>query len=264
MRHVRTVTKAVHPAQFASWTLAALAGALDYYFRVLYGAEPHPAHREAPEAHLVRRLAETGLRLHRLLRVDRTFLIETCPMVDRKGTRVVDAQRGVKVEHLFYWTDAFRLDWDGRSVPVRVDPWDARVCYVLLGKNWHRCICKLTVQLRGLTRVELEHHLSEMRAQGGVKKLPLTPERVTEWLIVMNPETFDPRLRATQAEARHVFGPLGLTAVEIDDNSKEQDSDARFATSTLRHELAESGRTDSINSEDDAALTGEEGEYELY
>jgi putative transposase len=91
MRHVRMVTKSVHPTQFASWTLAALAAGLDYYFGTLYGTEPHPAHGDGPDAHLRRRLSETGLRLNRLARLSRTFLIETCPMVDRKGTRVVDA-----------------------------------------------------------------------------------------------------------------------------------------------------------------------------
>lgn len=98
----RSVTKSVAPERYAEWTLPALHGALEKYFRDIYGMNPHPAHGDPPEKHLITRMAETGLRLSRLVRLDRTFMIETCPPVDRAGTRKVDPQRGIKVHHLWY------------------------------------------------------------------------------------------------------------------------------------------------------------------
>src|SRR5262249_55485478 len=41
MKHVRTVTKSVRPERFACWTLPALHGGLDYFFRSVYGKEFH-------------------------------------------------------------------------------------------------------------------------------------------------------------------------------------------------------------------------------
>ena len=69
MKHVRTVTKSVNPNNFVEWTLPALHGALDFYFENLYGTENHPAHGEEPVKHFVSRMAETGMRLHRIVQL---------------------------------------------------------------------------------------------------------------------------------------------------------------------------------------------------
>lgn len=215
LRNVRTVTKSVSPERHAQWTLPALYGALDKYFEQIYGTREHPAHGEPPSLHLQKRLAETGLRLQRLVRLDRTFLIETCPPVDRKGERKVDSQRGVKVSHFWYWTGAFpgaRLD--GKSVPVRVDPWDARFCYALIGRDWHQCVCKLVTTHCRLTRIELESYFEEMRRNHGVEKCDFTPERIREWMQVLDRNAFDSRLQDQQAEARLIYDALNLTSVE--------------------------------------------------
>jgi putative transposase len=215
MKHVRTVTKSVRPERFACWTLPALHGGLDYFFRNVYGKEFHPAHGEAPAEYLARRFLETGCRAHRLLQLDRTFLIETCPPADATGTRVVDSQRGIRVHYLWFWTEAFRdRRWHGKSVPVRVDPWDARYCYALLERDWHRCACKLASQLAGVSRVELETYFEERAAKQGIATHLLSPERVAEWMRAFDPREFDRRLRVEQLEARSIYEPLALSALE--------------------------------------------------
>jgi len=215
MKHVRTVTKSVRPERFARWTLPALHGGLDYFFRNVYGKEFHPAHAQAPAEYLARRLVETGRRTHRLLQLDRTFLLETCPPADATGTRVIDSQRGIRVHYLWFWTEAFRdRRWHGKSVPVRVDPWDARCCYALLERDWHRCACKLANQLAGVSRVELETYFEERAAKQGIASHLLSPERVAEWMRAFDPREFDLRLRVEQLEARSIYEPLSLSTLE--------------------------------------------------
>ena len=254
MKHVRMVTKSVRPEGFARWTLPALHGGLDYFFRVVYGKEAHPAHNEPPAEYLARRLVETGRRGHRLLQLDRTFLIETCPPVDSTGTRIVDSQRGVRVHYLWFWTDEFRdRKWHGKSVPVRVDPWDARHCYVLLNRDWHQCSCRLVSQLAGVSRVELETYFEERAIKQGVAKNCLSPERVVEWMKAFDPREFDARLRIEQLEARSIYDSLLLTTAE------PVDSPIRLpeGTSPAGHLLFDPSSPPSD-------LTGDTEQYGLY
>lgn len=265
MKHVRTVTKSVRPENFVTWTLPGLHGALDYYFRVIYGEENHPAHGEGPERYLQRRLSETGLRSNRLVRLDRTLLIETCPEVDRTGTRVVDYQRGVKIDHLWYWTDVFRKrSWDGKAVQVRVDPWDARVCYVLLDRDWHQCISKLTASLRGLTRVELEYYYVEMQRRGGVEKRELTPERIAEWTRVFDANAFDPRMRAAISESRIIYDALEISAVEPVGALGAQTLEVFPNESSSSTSAGNAVDPQHDASDDSAALQSEGDEYDLF
>jgi hypothetical protein len=53
-----------------------------------------------------------------------------------------------------------------------------------------------------------------MVKRGGVKKQDLTPERVAEWLHVLDPANFDSRLREQLEEERQIYDALKLTAVD--------------------------------------------------
>ena len=215
MKHVRTVTKSVRPEQFVEWTLPALHGALDYYFERIYGTEIHPAHGDAPVEHFIRRMQETGMRRNRLVRFDRTFLIETCPTPDDRGARCVDGQRGIKINHIWYWCDAFRASgMDGKSVDVRVDPWDVRHVYAFVNNSWHQCLSKLAGILRDYTTIEIRYAFDELARKHGIQKKELTPERVAEWLRVLDAKNFDARLVEQQSEARYLYRDFGMTAVE--------------------------------------------------
>jgi putative transposase len=248
LRNVRIATKFVAPERHAEWSLPALYGALDMYFTELYGTDPHPAHGEAPVAHLHRRLVESGLRMHRLVRFDRTLLIETCPPVDERGTRTADPQRGIKVHHLWYWTDAFIGHIAARKdVEVRVDPWDARVCYVLLGGHWFECVCNLMSRLQRLTRVELHCYFEEMRERAGLKKAELTPERLAEWVQLFDKDAFDPRLKRKVEESRIIYDALQLTCVE-----KAPASQAPLEKSPVRRDVEPERDLPTVVTEEEA------------
>ncbi len=255
MKYVRTVTKSVNPKNFVEWTLPALHGALDYYFDNLYGTENHSAHGEEPVKHFVSRMAETGMRLHRIVRYDRRFLIETCPAPEAGGTRIVDGQRGVKINHIWYWTNAFRgVNLHKKPIDIRIDPWDVRYIYALVNGQWHQCESKLKWRLRQYTVIELRYAFEELAKENNIKKKDLSPERIAEWMKVLDARNFDPRLKEQQSEARFVYERLGMTSPQTQIDST---SDPMIPPSVLPIDTL----SPSIN---ESMATIEEEEYELF
>jgi putative transposase len=225
LKHFRSVTKSVQPKNHARWTLPAMHGALDFFYSRLYGKENHPAHGEPPVQFFERRLTETGQRATRLVKYDRTFLIETCPSVKPKGTRKVDNQRGVKVGWVWYWCDAFRRpNEDKKSVPIRVDPWDPRHVYALVDDQWELCRSKLVGALHRMTATELRYAFETIENASGVQKNAYTREILQDWADVLRPENFDPRIRLEQQEMAYVFEPLKMTSVEFATHGQAADA----------------------------------------
>ncbi|MDA8172200.1 MAG: DDE-type integrase/transposase/recombinase [Nitrospiraceae bacterium] len=261
MRHVRMVTKSVNPGNFVEWTLPALHGALDYYFKNLYGTENHPTHGEGPVEHFTTRIAETGMRLHRIVRFDLRFLIETCPAPDSTGTRTVDWQRGVKVNHIWYWSDAFRsAGLHKKPVDVRIDPWDVRFVYALVNGVWQRCVSKLAMRLRQYTVIELRYAFEELAKEHNIKKKDLTPERIAEWMKVLDARNFDDRLREQQSEARLIYDRLGMATVS--DTTFPSFTDSTSAP--VARPSAFTINTSAPTIKESMATPEEEEEYELF
>jgi putative transposase len=225
LKHFRSVTKSFQPKKHARWTMPAIHGALDFFYSRLYGKESHPAHGEPPVDFFDRRLEETGQRASRLVRYDRAFMIETCPSVDDRGTRVVDNQRGVKVDWVWYWSDSFRhVDLDRKSIEVRIDPWDPRHVYALVEDRWQLCRSKLIGAMRRMTALELQYACRTMEQSSGVKQKAYTLEKLQEWADVLKPENFDSRLRLEQQEMAFVYEPLKMTSIEFAANGKSGDA----------------------------------------
>ncbi len=217
-RH-RIMTPAVNPSRFVSWTLIALHGLIEHFFEKVYGTENHPALGEAPNGYFERRMVETGARLMNLLEFNRSFLVETCPEPEGGPTRVVDNLRGVKVNHHWYWDDALNAhDLSGKEVQVRIDPWDPRVVYVLIGNFWAECRSKLHSLMKNHTEIELRYAVDQLRKHHGVNKKDTTPERLAEWMRAYDVASFDPRLAKQQSEMKVLYRPLGMA--EIHDPQK--------------------------------------------
>lgn len=212
MKHARLVTKTVSPGNFVTWTLPMLHGALAFFCTRIYGAEVHPAHGETPDDHLIRRMVETGERRNRLVKLDDTFRIETCPSPTDSDTRKVDPARGIKVGHIWFWNDMFRRpDLKGQSVEVRVDPWDPRHVFVLIRGQWYLCISKLRGILRDRTLVEMRYAFEELAKKHNIRKKDLSPERIAEWVNLLDAQAFSPVLAEQQAQAKDVYARLGMT-----------------------------------------------------
>lgn len=211
MHHARSVTKSVMPKNFVAWSFAAFFGALDYHFEHIYGVLPHPAHGEGPVEHFNRRVAETGERLHQMVRYDEFFRIETCPSPERQATRCIDAQRGIKIDHIWYWNNEFR-NQNGLELEVRKDPWDPGVAYAFYKDHWVICASRYKYILGDLTEEELRHYLDVLGKRHSICAKDWSPELIADWIKVLDPTAFDSRLAKQQSEARFVYEPLGMTS----------------------------------------------------
>ena len=102
-KNVRMVTGKHLPVNFAEWTLEAMYFGLEYWATEYYDDERHSALDCSPREAFRRGLKESGSRPQRQILFNQDFLIATCPPADRGGIRLVNRQRGVKVNDQLYW-----------------------------------------------------------------------------------------------------------------------------------------------------------------
>lgn len=211
MKNPRSLTKSVLPENFAAWTLPQLHGALESYFTELYGKTPHSAHGEAPVEHFQRRMAETGERRHRLVRFDENFRIQTCPPPADRPTRVVDGQRGVKIQFLHFWNDAMSgPELRGKTVEVRMDPWDPGTAFVLFKDRWLTCRSKLQPMLSRYTDIERRYLFQELAAIMGRRIRVADEHRLEEWLRVLEPRHFESKMAERQNQGKALYGAMDM------------------------------------------------------
>lgn len=244
-KHHRCTTKSVRPENSATWTLLALHRAFEEFLEKIYGTENHPAHGGPPKEFFLRRMAETGTRRHRMIKFDRRFLIETCPSPEGDPTRIVDPRRGIKVSHIWYHClELNSSHMDGKSVEVRIDPWDPGIAFALIDDKWYECSSKYRSLLGRWTWLQLRYALPEITRRLGIKKKDLTQERIAAYLRLLDPRHFDPRLASQQEEARLVYEPLGLAAITMDRPDRNVSPDMEITA--VEHSRQSSSATGTI------------------
>src|SRR5262249_1047191 len=131
-RGTRQITKSVNPRNHAPWPLKEIHGRLSEYAYEIYDTIDHPALGQSPRQAFDAAMAQTGSRSHRKIAYDRDFLTLTLPS-PRKGTAKIAAGRGMKVNHLYCWSEHFRNPtWETQQVPVRYDPFDVGTAYAFV------------------------------------------------------------------------------------------------------------------------------------
>ncbi|PTL35292.1 integrase [Candidatus Methylomirabilis limnetica] len=154
-RRPRQVTKSTNPKKHAVWSLGELYERLDEYLYEVFDTLSHPALGQSPREAFTTGQAQSGLRSHRLIPYDETFLLLTLPLT-AKGTAKVMPGRGVKINHLYYWAEVFRdPEVEGQSVPVRYDPFDAGLAHAFVRGRWQRCHSEYYHVFQGRTEQEV-------------------------------------------------------------------------------------------------------------
>jgi transposase InsO family protein len=162
-RNVRQVTKSVDPKQHATWTLGELQEKLCFYLFEVYDTIEHPALGQSPREAFSSGLEKAGSRPQRMIPFDRDFLICTLPST-RKGTAKVLPGRGVKINHIYYWSDAFRDPGiERREVPVRYEPFDVGTAYAFVGRQWIQCHSEHYAAFQGHSEREVMLASNELR-----------------------------------------------------------------------------------------------------
>jgi hypothetical protein len=163
--NVRQVTKSVNPREWAVWPLASFLEHLCHYLYDIYDTNIHPALGQSPRNAYHEGFQDAGLRLQRLIAYDHDFLIATLPST-AKGTAMISPGRGVKINYLFYWSDAMADPRVHRQkVLVRFDPFDLGTAYAFLGSQWTQCYSDYYPIFQGHSQKELLIASQELRAR---------------------------------------------------------------------------------------------------
>ena len=161
-RNVRQVTKSVNPRSLAIWPLAELHQRLSQYLYEIRDTIAHPVLGESPRQAFEAGMTRCGQRLHRVVPYNQEFLMLTLPTTP-KGTAKLMPGRGVKINHIYYWCEAFRnFAGECQAVPVRYDPFDVGIAYAFANKQWLRCHSEYYAVLKGRSQREVMLASSEM------------------------------------------------------------------------------------------------------
>ena len=106
-KRARLLTRAVDPKHHALWMLPDLYSYLCEYAYQVYDQNEHSGIGMTPQAAYLWGRKQGGEREHRRIPYNDRFLKATCPTTT-KGTAVVQKGSGVKMNHFYYWNNAFR------------------------------------------------------------------------------------------------------------------------------------------------------------
>lgn len=183
-RSSRQVTKSVDPRNHAVWTLRELSQHLCHYAYEVYDTLDHSALGQNPREAFAAGIIRTGARAHRRVTYDQEFLIFTLPTT-RKGVAKISAGRGVKINHLYYWSEQFRNPtWETRLVPVRFDPFDVGTAFAFVGKQWIECHSEYFATFHGHSEREMQLATEELRKrrQNHSGQFPVTAKKLAAFL----------------------------------------------------------------------------------
>jgi len=183
-RNVRQVTKSVDPKNLATWPLSELYQRLSQYLYEVRDALNHPALGQSPREAFATGLARSGSRLHRMVPYNEEFLMLTLPAT-AKGTAKVMPSRGVKINHVYYWCEAFRdPEVQREAVPVRYDPFDAGLAYAFVRKQWLQCHSEYYAVLKGRSEREIMLVTNELhqRRRNHSADFTVTARQLAEFL----------------------------------------------------------------------------------
>jgi putative transposase len=197
--NLRLITKEVNPKNLAAWTFGALEARLCEWGYEVYETLDHPALGQSPREAFVQVQMQSGARIHRAIYPNEEFEMLTLPTTARGVARVM-VGRGVKINHIYYWCEAFRDGEVERSeVAVRYDPYDMGRAYAYVRNHWHQCHSEHYLQFQQRTERELQIAAAELRRrnQQQGKRLVITAHRLASFLSSVEADevTLQQRLR---------------------------------------------------------------------
>lgn len=173
----------------------------------IYDTEEHPALLQSPRETWTTGLFQSGSRSHRLIADALEFRMLTLPTTT-KGKAKVQPGLGVKINYLYYWSNAFRNPEIERTwVNVKYDPFDAGIAYAFVGGQWVQCICQNYADFRGRSEKELRLASIELhkRQQNHARQSTISALKLATFLNSLEAQEALLVQRLRDAEARDVF-----------------------------------------------------------
>ena len=95
------------------------------------------------------------------------------------------SSRGVKINHIYYWCEAFRdPEVQREKVPIRYDPFDAGLAYAFVRKQWLQCHSEYYAVLKGRSEREIMLASNELhqRRRNYSAEFTVTARQLAEFL----------------------------------------------------------------------------------
>jgi putative transposase len=210
-KNIRQVTKSVNPKSQAVWTLATFYERLCEWAYEIYDTLEHPTLGLTPRQSFNRALEQSGYRNHRYINYDNEFLMWTLPTTP-KGRAKIHPGKGVKINHIYYWSNAFRDSCIERDkVPVRYDPFDIGTAYAYINNRWVTCHSEHYSSLHGRSERELMLLTSELRKRRKNHSLQfkVTAKKLADFIASVESEEAVLSQRLRDREAETVFKQVG-------------------------------------------------------
>jgi transposase InsO family protein len=205
-KNVRQVTTSVDPRNHAVWTLEFLYSRLCEWAYEFYDITMHPALGQSPRDCFTLGLQRSGNRPHRHIPYDDEFRMMTLPTT-AKGVALVNSGKGVKINHLHYWSTAFRDPAIERTrIPVRYDPYDSGTAYAYVGNRWVSCYSEHFSSFRGRSEREMMIAAAELRkrSQDHCREFQVTARRLADFVASAEAEESLLIQRLQDAAARNI------------------------------------------------------------
>ena len=205
--NLRMMTKEVDPKVHATWTLEQLFKRLCEWAYEVYDTIEHPALGQSPQEAWAQGLFNSGQRAHQHIPYDDNFQMLTLPTTAR-GTAMVTPGRGIKINYIYYWSNAFRDPTiERRQVPVRYDPYDAGVAYAFVGKGWVRALSEFYTTFQGRSEKEIRLATEELRQRYRLhsRQSEITARKLADFLISLEAEESLGAQRSRDREMRSVL-----------------------------------------------------------
>jgi transposase InsO family protein len=184
-RNVRQVTKGNQPVGQAAWTLGCLYDYLSRFLFEVYDTIPHPALGQSPRDTYTAGVEFAGNRPSRAIAYDQSFLMATLPTT-RRGTAKVSPGRGVIINHIYYWAEAFRDPTiENRDVAVRYDPFDIGTAFAFAKNRWVECRSEHHMALQDRSEKELMLASKELRRRRQLhsqERFTITARKLADFL----------------------------------------------------------------------------------
>jgi hypothetical protein len=231
-KNVRQVTKSVNPKEHALWTLEKLYLYLREWAYEVYDTIEHPSLGQCPRDAFNRGIATTGKRSHRLIPYDSDFRILTLPTTTKTTAKVFPG-RGVKINNIYYWSDAFRHpEVENIQVSVRYDPFNAGRSFAYVRGQWVECYSERYATFRDRSEREVMIATLELRGRQTrhSRQLNITATKLAHFLESVEAEEVLLRQRLADKATRNVVAMINaaeqLQATEITSHPIDLDTDS--------------------------------------
>jgi len=209
-KKVRLMTKSVNPKELSLWTIGLLYCYLCEWAYEVYDTTDHPALGQSPREAFTDGISQFGQRGHRRIPYNQDFRILTLPGTNN-GSAKVQPGKGVKYEHKYYWSNAFRdPEIAGTWVDLRYEPFNAGVVYAYVRGQWVECISEYYALFRGRSEKEIQKASEELRQRfkNHARNYKIRAKQLGQFLTSIEAQEVLLEQRLRDEQQQEVFGVL--------------------------------------------------------